>query len=99
MFTRHGFLVLLLLISLVLPLIAAELHPGKILSVGTDSITILDDRDGEEEKVTVTPQTKITRNGKPAKLSDLAVGDKAKIDATESRGKLTAKTIEAFMAE
>ena len=99
MFALRCGIVLAVLLALILPLQAAEVHSGKILSVGAKSITILDERDGEDENIAVTATTKITRNGKPAKLSELGVGDKAKIDATESGGKLTANSIEAFMAE
>jgi hypothetical protein len=79
--------------------LAAEIHSGKVLSIGKSSLTIRDDRDGEDELIQVTAETKITRNGKPAKLSDIGIGDKAKVDAKEAEGKLTAKSIEAFVLE
>lgn len=85
--------------SVSLPLIAREIHEGKVLAVGNSSITIRDKRDMDDDRILVTAETKITRNGKPAKLSDIGLGDKAKIDASEVDGKLTAKTIEAFMPE
>lgn len=78
---------------------AAEIHKGKVLAVGDKSITIRDDRDMDDDRILVTKDTKITRNGKPAKLADLGIGDLAKIDADEVDGKLTAKSIEAFMPE
>ena len=81
------------------PLLARELHQGKVITVGPTSITIRDRRDMDEDKIAVTADTKITRNGKPAKLSDIGIGDQAKINATEVNGKLTAQTIEAFMPE
>lgn len=86
-------------VTLTAPLLAFEIHSGRLISVGKSTVTIRDDRDGENDKIEVTAETKITRNGKPAKLSDLAVGDKTKVDASEVNGKLTAKSIEAFMPE
>lgn len=80
-------------------LLAAEVHSGKVISVGKSSITVRDDRDGENDVIQVTGDTKITRNGKPAKLTDIAVGDKCKVEATDVQGKLQAKSIEAFMPE
>jgi len=79
--------------------LAAEIHSGKVLSVGKSSITIDDDIDGDDDMFQVTADTKITRNGKPAKLADIGIGDKVKVDATEAGGKLTAKSIEAFVLE
>ncbi len=78
---------------------ALELHSGRIIAVGTSSITLDDKRDKENDKIEVTAETKIMRNGKSAKLSDLAVGDKAKVDATEVGTKLVAKSIEAYTPE
>ena len=94
--------VLLTLVGVVacsVSLFAREVHTGRIITVGASSITVRDDRDQENGKIEVTAETKILRNGKPAKLADLAAGDKAKVDATEVGGKLTAKSIEAFMPE
>lgn len=81
------------------PLLAREVHEGRILAVGESSITLRDRRDQEDDKIEVTADTKITRNGKPAKLSELAAGDKAKVEVAEAAGKLTAKSIQAFMPE
>lgn len=81
------------------PLLAREVHEGRILAVGKSSITVRDQRDQEDDKIEVTAETKITRNGKPAKVSDLAIGDKAKVEVTEVDGKLIAKSIQAFMPE
>jgi hypothetical protein len=101
MFPRRHFGLVLLGLLIVIPalLVAAEIHSGRVLAVGADSITIRDDRDKEDEKILVTAETKITRNGKPAKVSDIGIGDKAKVDAKEAGGKLTANSIEAFSAE
>lgn len=78
---------------------AAEVHKGKVLAVSDKSITIRDDRDMDDDMIRVTNETKITRNGKAAKLADIGIGDVAKIEATEVDGKLTAKSIDAFMPE
>jgi hypothetical protein len=101
MFARRnlGWVLLGLLVFVPALLAAAEIHSGRVLAVGATSITIRDERDMEDEKILVTAETKITRNGKPAKVSDLGIGDKAKVDANEAGGKLTAKSIEAFSAE
>lgn len=100
MLTRRLFcFVVVSLLSTALPLMAREIHEGKVLAVGASSITIRDARDIEDDRILVTAETKITRNGKPAKLSDIGLGDKAKIDASEVDGKLTAKSIEAFMPQ
>lgn len=96
---RSWLLALIAIVALSATLFARELHTGRIISVGATSITVRDDRDQENDKIEVTAETKITRNGKPAKLTDLAAGDKAKVDATDVGGKLTAKSIEAFMPE
>lgn len=90
---------LIAVLALACPVLAWDLHTGQILAVGKSSITVRDSRDNEDEAIAVTAETKITRNGKPAKLSDLAIGDKAEVDATELDGKLTAKSIKAFMPE
>jgi hypothetical protein len=82
-----------------LPLLALEVHAGKVIAVQQKSITIRDDRDNDDDKIMVTAETKITRNGKPAKLSDIGIGDKATIDATEVDGKFVAKSVDAVMPE
>lgn len=96
---RNWWLVAVGLLAVVPTLLAAEIHSGKVLAVGSGSITIRDEKDMANEKVLVTADTKITRNGKPAKLTDIGVGDQAKINASEVDGKLTAKSIEAFQPE
>ena len=88
-----------LALLLVAPLLAREVHEGRILTVGRSSITLRDPRDQENDTIEVTADTKITRNGKPAKLTDLAAGDKAKVEAADVDGKLIAKSIQAFMPE
>jgi hypothetical protein len=96
---RNWWMVIVGLLLFVPALLAAEIHSGKVLAVAAGSITIRDEKDMANEKVLVTADTKITRNGKAAKLTDIGIGDQAKIDASEIDGKLTAKSIEAFMPE
>jgi hypothetical protein len=96
---RSLLVALLILCLTTLPLLALELHSGKVLAVQQKSITIRDDRDNDDDKIMVTADTKITRNGKPAKISDIGIGDKATVDATEVDGKLVAKSIDAVMPE
>src|SRR5262245_12321990 len=76
-----------------------EIHEGKVIAVGSDTITVLDQRDDDNDKFTVTAETKITFNGKPAKLSDIHAGDRAKITATQKGDKLIAKEISARSPE
>lgn len=97
---RHfvgAFLGLLILVPATLA--AMEIHSGQVLAVGANSITIRDARDMEDERILITAATKITLNGKPAKVSEIGIGDKAKIDAKEVNGKLTANWIEAVSLE
>jgi hypothetical protein len=77
------------------PLAADEIHEGKVIAVGEGKITVLDNRDDDNDTFIVTAETKITRNGKPAKLSDVQPGDKAKVIASLRDGALSAKEIAA----
>jgi hypothetical protein len=79
-------------------LAADDIHEGKVLSVSDNKISVLDNRDGETETFTVNADTKITRDGKPAKLRDILAGDKAKIIASGEGKELVAKSIEAIRA-
>jgi hypothetical protein len=76
-----------------------ETHQGKVISVGAGEIVVLDDKDGDNDRFAVSAETKITRNGKPAKLSEVFVGDRAKVIAAQVNGKLVAKSIEARAPE
>jgi len=80
---------------------ADEIHEGKVVAVGEMTITILDRRDGDNDTFVVTAQTKITKNGKSAKLTDIQAGDMAKVTASalEMGGKLVAKEISAVAPE
>ena len=75
---------------------ADEIHEGKVTAVGDGKITVLDNRDDDNDTFVVTAETKITRNGKPAKLSDVQPGDKAKVTAALRDGALVAKEIAAM---
>ena len=76
-----------------------EIHEGKVVSVSDGKITVLDKRDSENDTFVVTAPTKISRNGKAAKLSDVQVGDMAKVIATSQGEKLIAKEIIAVAPE
>lgn len=78
---------------------AEETHEGKVISVGAAEIVVLDNRDGDNDRFVVTAETKVTRNGKPAKLSEILAGDRAKVVAGSSDGKLVAKSIDARAPE
>jgi len=77
-----------------------EIHEGKVVAVGEMSITVLDKRDGDQDTFVVNVQTKITKNGKAVKLSEIQAGDAVKVTASalEMNGKLVAKEILALAA-
>jgi hypothetical protein len=76
-----------------------EIHEGKVVSVGEGKITVFDKRDSENDTFIVNAQTKILRNGKPAKLSDVQTGDSAKVTAVADGDKLIAKDVIAAAPE
>lgn len=76
-----------------------ETHEGKVTSVTASEIVILDNEDSENDKFAINGQTRITRDGKPAKLTDIVVGDRAKVVATQVEGKRVAKSIDARSPE
>jgi len=77
-----------------------EAQEGKVLVVGKDSITILDKVEGDNDTYLVDAATKITREGKPAKLIDIQVGDRVKIVVGRpEKGKMVAKEISALPPE
>lgn len=71
----------------------------KVVAVSDGKITVFDKRDSENDTFVVTADTKISRNGKPAKLSDIQAGDMAKVVATSQGEKLIAKQILAVAPE
>ena len=75
-----------------------EVHEGKVQAAGNGKISILD-RDGNSEVFTVAADAKITFDGKPAKLEEVANGSKAKVTVTTTGDKKTAVMIEAKSKE
>ncbi len=63
---------------------AAATHEGKVTAVTDGKISILES-DGDSFEFNVAADAKIILNGKPAKLSDIEVGDVAQL-TVESRG-------------
>jgi len=93
-------LALVFVAALALRATAEEPQEGKVLVVGKDSITILDKVEGDNDTYVVDAATKITREGKPAKLSDIQVGDRVKIVVGRpANGKMVAKEITALPPE
>lgn len=76
-----------------------EMFEGKVVAVAADGVMVMGKDETDVKKFVVTATTKITRNGKPAKLSEVAAGDKAQITAVMEGGKYTAKSITAVAAE
>lgn len=73
---------------------AADTHRGKVTSVTDQRISILDSA-GNNESFEVSPEVKITHNGKPAKLSDIDEGDVAVLTVKTTGGKPMVVIIEA----
>jgi hypothetical protein len=80
---------------------AEEPQEGKVLAIEKDSITILDKVEGDNDMYVIDAATKISRSGKPAKWSDIQVGDRVKITvaAGGAKGKMVAKEISALPPE
>jgi hypothetical protein len=78
---------------------ADDVFEGKVLSVGDGTLMIMGKTNNDNKAFTVNMETKITRNGKPVKLSDVHIGDKAKVTASGMGGKLIAKEITAASPE
>jgi F420-0:gamma-glutamyl ligase len=96
-----GLLVVVAITALIVRSVDAadEVHEGKVIAVGTDSITVHDNRDDDNDMFVVTSETKITYNGKLAKLNEISAGDQAKVTATQRGDKLVAKEISAKSAQ
>jgi len=72
-------------------------YEGMVMSAGDETIVI---KVGEEEfNFKVTEETSIKFEGEDAKLEDIKEGHFAKISATSKDEKLTAKAIDARMAQ
>jgi hypothetical protein len=91
-----GVMLATLIIAIRSAVAADEIHEGKVIAVGDGKITVLDNRDDDNDTFVVTAETKITRNGKPGKLSDVQPGDKAKVTAALRDGGLVAREIVAM---
>jgi hypothetical protein len=78
--------------------LAMATYEGKVVLAGDAKLTVVE-TDGDNVEFVVSKETKITRDGKPAKLSDLEPGDSVRVTAEMSRTKLVASVIEARTAE
>ena len=63
-------------------------HEGTVVSVGDHKLTMTD-KDKKEHSHEIGADTKITLNGKEAKLADLKKGDKIKVTTGEDKKKVT----------
>src|SRR4051812_36742689 len=75
-----------------------EVHEGKVIAAADSKITI-QDKDGNSEVFAVAPDAKITFDGKPAKLQEIANGSVAKVTVKTAGNKKTATMIEAKSKE
>ena len=72
----------------------ATTYEGKVVNVANRQIGIIE-VDGDTEQFSVADGATITLNGKPAQLSDIEVGDVAKVSVETHGGKQVAVVIEA----
>src|SRR3954464_12592864 len=79
-------------------LAADIIHEGKVSTAGQGKIAIIA-KNGDNKQFDVADDAKITLNGKPAKLSDVEVGDVVTLTVKERQGKQVAVVIEARDAE
>lgn len=87
----------LLLVGLVLSYAVVavdEVHEGKVQLAKDGKITLLD-KDGNSEVFAVAADAKITLDGKPARLDDIAGGNRAKVTVKTLGDKKMAIVIEA----
>jgi len=74
---------------LMLPASAAEkTHEGSVVSVSEGKLVMVDKDGKNEHSHVIAVTTKVTIDGKAAKLADLKKGDKIKV--TQDEGKVTA---------
>jgi hypothetical protein len=78
---------------------ADDMFDGKIVSVGDGKVMVLGKTAADTRTFTVTAETKITRNGKSAKLTDLQPGDKVMVSASGTGDTPVAKEIAATAPE
>lgn len=77
---------------------ADVIHEGKVSTCGEGRIAIVA-KNGDNKQFDVADDAKITLNGKPAKLSDVEVGDVVTLTVKERQGKQVAVVIAARDAE
>lgn len=75
---------------------AEETFEGKIMLVGSEELVILGKDDAANKTFAVNGGTKIMRDGKPAKMTELQIGDIATVMAEQLETKLMAKSIIAI---
>src|SRR5690349_18527668 len=77
---------------------ADVIHEGKVSTCVDGQIAIIA-KNGDNKQFAVADGAKITLNGKPAKLTDIEVGDVVTLTVKEQKGKQVAIVIEARDAE
>ncbi len=77
--------------------LAAEKYSGKIVSAAEDQVALT--VDGQQHNFVANDETKVTLDGKPAKLTDLKAGFTAVIMANKAEDKLIATSITARSAQ
>ena len=93
------FVTLAMLVLLVAPaLVQADMFAGKVVVASSGKLTIVE-KDGDNENFIISAETKITLNGKPARLEQIKSGDSVQITATGTADKMTASLVEARSAE
>ena len=75
---------------------AVETFEGKIMLVGSAELVILGKDDAANKTFAVNGGTKVMRDGQPAKMTDLQIGDIATVMAEQLETKLVAKSIIAI---
>lgn len=85
---------LIMVLICALPAMAKDIHTGKIVFASGNKLVITD-VDEVNETFVVAENAKITRNGKEASLTDLAVDDAVKVTSSEKDGKKIATAIDA----
>lgn len=76
-----------------------QTHSGRVVAITSKTLSILDARDGDTDQFRVGEKTKVTRNGKPAKLSDVRPGDTVQVVADSIEQQLEALSIDARATE
>ena len=84
--------------STALAAVVDEVHEGKVIASADGKISI-QDKDGNSEVFAVAPDAKITLDGKPVKLQEIANGNMAKVTVKTMGTKKTATVVEAKSKE